>query len=143
MSMLYSKMVPIELAREQSDLLYHLFVNTNTSTLDDICNQISIDLKTKYKEDMSIRLQNMIRRATQTQDRVAKHGFLLFALYQEPELRSIFMGKGDKESPRVPPEKFRQFIEHELPQCSEKLLKGALTSLRAFVEDARWNYCIL
>ena len=48
MSMLYSKMVPIELAREQSDLLYHLFVNTNTSTLDDICNQISIDLKTKY-----------------------------------------------------------------------------------------------
>ena len=141
--MLYSKMVPIELAREQSDLLYHLFVNTNTSTLDDICNKIATILKAKYNDEMSIRLQNMIKRSTQTQDRVAKHGFLLFALYQEPEIRTFFMGNGDKESPRVPPEKFRHFVEHELPQCSEKLLKGALTSLRAFVEDARWNYCIL
>ena len=132
-------MVPIELAREQSDLLYHLFVNTNTSTLDDICNQISKDLNAKYKDDMSVRLKNMIHRATMTKDRVAKHGFLLFALFQEPEIRDIFMG----ETPRVPPEKFKHFIDVELPACSEKLLKGALTSLRAFVEDARWNYCIL
>ena len=139
MSLLYKKMVPIEHAREQSDLLYHLFINTNTSTLDDICNQIATKLKQKYKDEMSIRLKNMIRRSTSTRDRVAKHGFLLFALFQEPEIRLIFMG----ETPRVRPEKFQHFVEHELPACSEKLLKGALTSLRAFVEDARWNYCIL
>ena len=140
---MYSKMVPIELAREQSDLLYHLFVNTNTSTLDDICNQIRLKLHDKYKDEMSIRLKNMIKRSTTTQDRVAKHGLLLFALYQEPEIRTIFMGNGKDKTPRVPPEKFQYFIEHELPNCSENLLKGALTSLRAFVEDARWNYCIL
>ena len=139
---MYARMVPIELAREQSDLLYHLLVNTSTSTLDEICQEIAVMLTQKY-QPMSIRLQNMIQRATHTSDRVAKHGFLMFSLYQEPDIQTIFMGNGKDKLPRVPPEKFHHFVNVDLPQCTEKLLNGALTSLRAYVEDARWGYCIL
>jgi|TARA_B110000977_G_scaffold190046_1_gene260351 hypothetical protein len=141
---MYAKMAPIELAREQSDLLYHLFINTQTKTLDDVCGQIATTLKERYGEEhISIRLQNMLTRTQQDSDRIAKHGLLLFALFQEPDVRSIFMGTGPDNPPRVPPEKFQYFVDTELPACVDKLLTGALTSLRAFVEDARWGYCIL
>ena len=51
----------------------------------------------------------------------------------------IFMA----DTPRVPPEKFQYYIQNELPGLVDKLGKGAFTSLRAFVEDARWTYTTL
>ena len=112
-------MAPIELAREQSDLLYHLFINTQTKTLDDVCGQIATTLKERYGEEhISVRLQNMLTRTQQDSDRIAKHGLLLFALFQEPDVRSIFMGTGPDNPPRVPPEKFQYFVDTELPRAS-------------------------
>ena len=136
---IYNTMDNIELKRQQDDLLYHIFVNTKTDTLNDVCGKIAEILSDKYK-DPSIRLQNMIQRVQQTSDRVSKHGFLLFALNQEPGVRDLFLST---EAPRVPPNKFTRFVEHDLPDCVNKLLTGSFTSLRAFVEDARWRYYIL
>lgn len=119
--------------------MYHLIVNTDAKTLDELCKQIAANVLRKYEEP-SIRLQKMLTKVTMDDDRVAKHALLLFAMYQEPETRQIFF---DGATPRVPPEKFQMFVDKELPPLVDKLMKGAFTSLRAFVEDARWTYITL
>ena len=136
---LYNTHADIDLTRQKSDLMYHLIVNTEASTLDDFCNKIAKNILTKY-DNPSIRLQQMLKKVTSDKDRIAKHALLLFALYQEKETQDIFLNNG---TPRVPPEKFKQFVDNELPPLVDKLMKGAFTSLRAFVEDARWAYVTL
>ena len=136
---LYNTHADIDLARQKSDLMYHLIVNTEASTLDDFCNNIAKNILSKY-DNPSIRLQQMLKKVTSDKDRIAKHALLLFALYQEKETQDIFLNEG---TPRVPPEKFKQFVDNELPPLVDKLMKGAFTSLRAFVEDARWAYVTL
>jgi len=136
---LYSKHADIDLVRQKSDLMYHLIVNTDASTLDEFCKKIAENILAKY-ENPSVRLQQMLKRVTTDKDRIAKHALLLFALYQEKGTQDIFLNNG---TPRVPPEKFKQFVDNELPPLVEKLMKGAFTSLRAFVEDARWSYVTL
>lgn len=135
----YSKHADIDLTRQKSDLMYHMIVNTEASTLDEFCNNIVKSILTKY-ENPSIRLQQMLQKVTSDKDRIAKHALLLFALYQEKDTQDIFLNNG---TPRVPPEKFKQFVDNELPPLVDKLMKGAFTSLRAFVEDARWAYVTL
>ena len=136
---LYNTHADIDLTRQKSDLMYHLIVNTEASTLDDFCNNIAKNILSKY-DNPSIRLQQMLKKVTSDKDRIAKHALLLFALYQEKETQDIFLNNG---TPRVPPEKFKQFVDNELPPLVDKLMKGAFTSLRAFVEDARWAYVTL
>jgi len=135
---LYKAIVPVEVNREKSDLLYHLINNIEAKTLDDICAQIGKLVLNKYVGP-SIRLQQMLQKAVQNDDRIGKHGLLFFALLQEPETRQLFM----EDTPRVPPEKFKRFIDVELPLLVTKLTDGAFTSLRAFTEDARWTYVTL
>lgn len=135
----YSKHADIDLTRQKSDLMYHMIVNTEVSTLDEFCNNIVKSILAKY-ENPSIRLQQMLQKVTSDKDRIAKHALLLFALYQEKDTQDIFLNNG---TPRVPPEKFKQFVDNELPPLVDKLMKGAFTSLRAFVEDARWAYVTL
>lgn len=135
----YVKMSVIELQRQKRDLMYHLIVNTDAKTLDDICNKISNHVLAKYPT-ASIRLKNMLHKIASSPDRIAKHGLLFFALFQESDTQNVF---SSNELQRVPPEKFKWFLEHELPTLVEKLLKGSFTSLRAFVEDARWTYTTL
>lgn len=135
----YSEHARVDLDRQKSDLMYHLIVNTDAKTLDELCKQIAANVLRKYEEP-SIRLQKMLAKVTMDDDRVAKHALLLFAMYQEPETRQIFF---DGQTPRVPPEKFQMFVDNELPPLVDKLMKGAFTSLRAFVEDARWTYITL
>ena len=133
-------MTAVEHKRQQSDLLYHILVNTEASTLNDICAQIKARVETRYgKDNLSKRLNIILKRVCETQDRVAKHALIFFALNNEPEIRAIFMA----DTPRVPPEKFQYFIQKELPKLLDKLANGAFTSLRAFVEDARWTYTTL
>ena len=136
---LYNTHADIDLTRQKSDLMYHLIVNTEASTLDDFCNNIAKNILSKYVNP-SIRLQQMLKKVTSDKDRIAKHALLLFALYQEKDTQDIFLNNG---TPRVPPEKFKQFVDNELPPLVDKLMKGAFTSLRAFVEDARWAYVTL
>lgn len=135
----YAQHAAVDLDRQKSDLMYHLIVNTEATTLDDLCKQIASGVLRTYT-DPSIRLQKMLTQVATVPDRVAKHALLLFALYQEEDTMQIFY---DGETPRVPPDKFKTFVERELPPLVDKLMKGAFTSLRAFVEDARWTYITL
>lgn len=136
----YVKMTDIEKKRQQSDLMYHIIVNSRADTLNDVCNQIKTYIIHSYKEEnMSTRLKQILNKICQNDDRVAKHALVFFALSQETEIQNIFI----QDTPKVPPEKFKFFIDHELPQLLEKLVKGAFTSLRAFVEDSRWAYTSL
>lgn len=133
-------MTSIETSRQQSDLLYHIIVNSEAKTLNDICEKISTYLYREYgDENMSKRLKITICKVCQSSDRVAKHALVFFALYHEPEIRNIFIS----DTPRVPPQKFKHFVEKELPKLLDKLARGAFTSLRAFVEDTRWTYTTL
>jgi hypothetical protein len=137
---LYKEMTALEHERQRKDLLYHILVNTEAETLNDICSKIQEHvLKTYDETNMSKRLKLMLKKACQHNDRVAKHALIFFALNYEPDIRDIFMA----DTPRVPPEKFQYYIKSVLPMLIEKLGKGAFTSLRAFVEDARWTYATL
>lgn len=138
---MYQQMSRYELERQKKDLLYHVFVNTEASTLNDICGQIQTHIHEKYgSSKLSLRCNQMLIKTSREPDRTAKHALLLFALVQEPELcNGIFL----TETPRVPPKKFGYFVEKDLPILLEKLLTGAFTSVRAFVEDARWTYITL
>lgn len=136
----YQRMTAIEHHRQTQDLFYHIIVNSEAKTLTDVCTQIRDHLVSIYDEDnMSTRLKQMLQKVCTSEDRVAKHALVFYALCQEPSIRNIFMA----DTPRVPPEKFQHFINHELPGLVEKLVKGAFTSLRAFVEDVRWTYTTL
>lgn len=133
-------MTGIERVRQQQDLLYHIIINTEATTLNEICQKIKQHAQDTYGEDnMSRRLKVILHNICQNKDRVAKHALVFFALHQEPIIQNIFIA----DTPRVPPEKFQFFVERELPTLLEKLAKGAFTSLRAFVEDARWTYTTL
>ena len=133
-------MTQIEENRQQRDLLYHTITNTEATTLNEICEKIKAHTCETYSEEkMSKRLKVILHNICQNKDRVAKHALVFFALCQEPTIRNIFTA----DTPRVPPEKFKFFVENELPILIEKLAKGAFTSLRAFVEDARWTYTTL
>jgi len=136
---MYEAQGEVDLNRQKNDLMYHLIVNTEATTLDEICDKISNSIIIKYPE-ASIRLQQMLQNVQHNNDRIGKHALLLFALYQEPDTFKIFV---NNKTPRVPPEKFKLFTENELPVLVNKLMKGAFTSLRAFVEDARWTYVTL
>lgn len=130
----------IEHARQRSDLLYHILVNSEAKTLDDVVKQICTTISSRFGDKKSVRLTNMLRQTVNTDDRAAKHALIFFALAKEPSVRSIFL---NEQSPRVPPEKFKHFVENDLQKLVEKLMSGAFTSLRAFVEDARWEYTAL
>lgn len=133
-------MTALEHERQRQDLLYHILVNTEAETLNDICEQINKHVHLQYGEsNMSKRLKIMLKKACQDNDRVAKHALIFFALNYEPVIRDIFM----TDTPRVPPQKFQYYVQETLPVLIEKLGKGAFTSLRAFVEDARWTYTTL
>lgn len=136
---IYEQQASVDHDRQKRDLMYHLIVNTEATSLNDLCSQIADSVLKKYP-DVSVRLKNMLTKVVSEDDRIAKHALLLFAMYQENDTLDIFQ---DGETPRVPPEKFQMFITKELPPLVEKLMKGAFTSLRAFVEDARWAYITL
>ena len=136
---LYSKHADIDLVRQKSDLMYHLIVNTDASTLDEFCKKIAENLLVKYKNP-SVRLQQMLERVTNDNDRIAKHALLFFSLNEAKELQEIFLSD---DVQYVPPQKFTDFVTRELPQLCEKLLNGSYTSLRSFTEDCRWIYMTL
>ena len=118
MASLYKEMSKHELNRQKIDLLYHLFVNTEAGTLNDICIQIRNHLHNKYSvEKMSSRLRQMLDKVISSQDRTSKHALVLFALYKNPEIiPDIFL----PETPRVPPKKFKYFVERDLPVLVKK-----------------------
>lgn len=136
---MYQQMSAIEQQRCKSDQLYDCIVNTESEKLDTICAEIYNILTNRWEAQMSTRMKNMLNQTITLDNRVAKHALLFFALYQEPQLYNTFVN----QTPCVPPEKFTLFVQKELPMTVDKLLRGAFTSLRAFVEDTRWTYTTL
>lgn len=137
---LYEEVQDVERRRINSDMMYRLIVDTETDILQSLCEAIVSHLLQKYGSDpstgCSVRLQKLLNKTLKDESRIAKHGLLMFALFQEPEVVSMITS----DSSRIPPDKFRRFIHHDLPNLSEQLLSGSFTSLQAFVEDARWAY---
>ena len=137
---MYNAMSRIEARRCESDMLYDCLTNVESEQLNSACAHIYAQLSQRWSvEEMSPRLRNTLHQSLTSEDRVAKHALLFFALYREPTTHTLFLG----ETPRVPPDKFGRFVEQELPAMVEKLLHGSFTSLRAFVEDTRWVYATL
>jgi len=137
---MYQKMSRIEMGRCSSDMLYDCVVNVESEHLQQICQHILEHIHKKWSStEMSSRLKNMLHQVAVSEDQVAKHALIFFALYQEPFLCQLFT----HPTPRVPPEKFTRFVQTELPVMVEKLMQGSFTSLRAFVEDTRWVYVTL
>ena len=64
----YAKMSAVEHQGQQQDLLYHVLVNTEADTLNDICNQISKHIIDTYEQDnLSVRLKLMLRKVCEIQ----------------------------------------------------------------------------
>lgn len=140
MAHLYEEIARVEHGRENRDMMYRLIVDTKTDILQSLCEAIVSHLLQKYGKDpkkgCSVRLQKMLKKTLKDESRVAKHGLLMFALFQEPEVVAMIT----RDTTRIPPEKFQRFIQHDLPTLSNQLLTGSFTSMQAYVEDARWAY---
>ena len=76
----YHQQQKVDLGRQKNDLMYHILVNTEATTLDDVCQSIVDNVHKTYKSK-SVRLTNMLRKANRSDDRVAKHALIFFALY--------------------------------------------------------------
>tara|TARA_B110000208_G_C11730817_1_gene416334 strand:- start:33 stop:452 length:420 start_codon:yes stop_codon:yes gene_type:complete len=137
---MYQNMTHIEKNRCKSDKLYSCLIDTESDNLEQVCSDILIHLQNKFGGTMSPRLKRTLAEVVNTNDRVAKHAMLFFSLNEEKELQQLFLSETKQF---VPPQKFTLFINNELPQLCEKLLIGSFTSLRGFVEDARWVYMTL
>jgi hypothetical protein len=137
---MYASMTKIENDRCKSDKIYRCIVDTESSDLSEICSIILSHLEKEYMGEMSPRLRRTLAETIKTNDRVAKHALLFFALNEEKDLQKIFLSD---PNPSVPPKKFTVFINKELPALCEKLLNGSFTSLRSFTEDCRWIYTTL
>ena len=117
------------------DLMYRLLLDPQA---DDILKQTTIHIVQHVLQrypNASNRLQQTLNRCIENPTRVAIHGLLFFALFQEHDIQNIFKDK-------VNPNKLQQFIQTQLETESEKFLSGIHTSLRAYVEDTRWHYCM-
>ena len=120
----------------KSDVLYNAFMSRDTTDLDRMVSEI-IEITKKKHPQLSSRFQKMADRTVSGSARIAKHAFLLFGLFMEPEYaKSLVMSE-----PKVDPVKFQLFYT-ELPKLCGKLQNGIFTSMQEFVEDARTLYII-
>ena len=111
----YARMAVIEHNRQTQDLFYHILVNEKATTLTDVCSQIREHIISIYgEENMSKRLKQMLQRVCTSDDRVAKHALVFYALCQEPTIRNIFMAG----TPRVPPKNSNISLNANFPVWS-------------------------
>ena len=134
---LYTAMERVEKKRRDRDELYALFMDEDPKELNSICRSLVAELLERYT-DSSKRMRCMLKRICDDTNRLAKHGLILFALYQEPWFVEQFVKRR-----HVDPNKFSRFVHDNLKTSCEQLLGGVHTSMQAFVEDTRWRYCML
>ena len=119
----------------KKDFIYRLLLDEQANDiLIQTCTHIINCIHETYP-NTSNRLKQVFNRCIENPTRVAMHGLLFFALFQEPKLQNIFKNK-------VNPQKLKHFTEKQLEEESQKFLNGIHTSLRAYVEDTRWHYCL-
>lgn len=138
---LYNQAEKIEKERQEKDLLYSVFMNRDTTKLQETILFFVKKLKEsdRFKDNpMSKRMLRMLDIVVKDDNRLLKHSFILFALQLEPWSVKYFM-----EDNKSPPEKISNFVSNNLKEAVSLLLKGSYTSMQAFVEDARWQYITL
>ena len=132
---MYADMDELDQRRRQGDAFVNIIVGDD-AMLQQTCAAIAEKLRSA-RPNISRRMDAMINRTLTSNDRVAKHGFLFFALYIEPWAYDIILEMGciDKA-------KYAEFKRACLKTSSEQLLNGAHTSLRSYVEEVRLQYII-
>lgn len=139
---LYNQADKIEKSRQSKDLLYNVFMNSDTKELQKTTILFVKNIKEsdRFSGDnkMSKRMERMLDVAVSDNNRLLKHSLILFALQMENWAVKYFM-----DDNKSPPEKVSQFVSQDLKEAVNLLLKGSYTSLQAFVEDARWRYVTL
>lgn len=138
---LYKQAEKIEKERQEKDLLYNVFMNNDTTKLQETIVFFTKKLKEsdRFKDNpMSKRMLRMLDIVVKDDNRLLKHSFILFALQLEPWAVKYFM-----EDNKSPPQKVSNFVSNNLKETVSLLLKGSYTSMQAFVEDARWQYVTL
>jgi hypothetical protein len=138
MTSVYDAMAVIEKRRCDEDVLRRLILDvTERDKLKVLCRTFVTRLRTTYKNP-SARLNQIWTTICETDDRVALHGFLFFCLRKHKwAIEEVLKNAG------APPEKISSFVLNILPDLSNKLLRGTFTSLRSYVEDARWQYLMI
>ena len=138
MTSVYEAMAVIEQKRCDEDVLRRLILDVaECDRLKVLCRTFVARLRATY-ENPSARLNQIWTEICQTDDRVALHGFLFFCLRKHKwAIEEVLKDAG------APPEKISRFVLDILPDLSTKLLRGTFTSLRSYVEDARWQYMMI
>lgn len=138
MTSVYEAMAVIEQRRCDEDVLRRLILDVaERDRLKNLCRGFVARLRETYSEP-SARLNQIWTEICETDDRVALHGFLFFCLRKHKwAIEEVLKDAG------APPEKISRFVLELLPDLSNKLLRGTFTSLRAYVEDARWQYLMI
>lgn len=138
MTSVYEAMAVIEQRRCDEDVLRRLILDVaERDRLKILCRSFVTRLRETYSEP-SVRLNQIWTEICETDDRVALHGFLFFCLRKHKwAIEEVLKDAG------APPEKISRFVLELLPDLSNKLLRGTFTSLRAYVEDARWQYLMI
>ena len=138
MTSVYEAMAAIEQRRCDEDVLRRLILDVaERDRLKVLCRTFVQRLRATY-ENPSARLNQIWSEICETNDRVALHGFLFFCLRKHKwAIEEVLKDAG------APPEKISRFVLEILPDLSSKLLRGTFTSLRSYVEDARWQYLMI
>ena len=134
---LYTETEKIETKRMKDDALYNILMNPNTEELEKTVSFFEKKIKEKYP-NVSTRMDRILQACKTDKNRLLKHSFVFFCLYQEAFAVDYFM-----KDNRCPPKKLSQFLSNDLKSCCEQLLKGSYTSMQAFVEDVRWLYVVV
>ena len=138
MTSVYSAMAAIEQKRCDEDVLRRLILDVGErERLKELCRTFVARLRATY-ENPSARLNRIWTEICDTDDRVALHGFRFFCLRKHKwAVEEMLRDNG------APPEKISSFVLEILPELTTKLLRGTFTSLRSYVEDGRWQYCMI
>jgi len=135
---LYIEAENIEKKRMSKDLLYSVLLDPDVTKLNDTVEYFISMMHKTYTDAMSKRLKHILQMTSNDSNRMLKHSFLFFCLYQEPWALAYFMK--DNASP---PDKLSRFVSGNLQSFCDQLLNGSYTSLQAHGEDVRWNYVVL
>jgi hypothetical protein len=137
MESIYDHMERIEAARCDEDVLYRMLTDSDGTLLKTMCGEFVGRVRATF-DDRSKRLDRILDEILTTDDRIALHGFLFFCLREHKWAVDRVLADAS-----APPEKISAFVMEHLPRLTDQLLRGNFTSLRSYVEEARWQYSML
>lgn len=134
---IYDAMRAVEQRRCESDILYRILVDESGDVLKPLCRNFVAQIRAEHAT-RSKRLDRILDEICTTDDRIALHGFLFFCLRKSEWAVNEILRDAS-----APPDKVSAFVMNILPRLTDQLLRGGFTSLRSYVEETRWQYCML